>query len=106
MKPTIHTLSMTKAPGTQPLSVECLYGRIPHDFNYIQADPGLVKTPHPYGAGDSFMLILAGSMELNVDGEIYPLKAGQMAILPKGSMRGFTAGPEGLTMLAAHLRDE
>ncbi|HYF75791.1 MAG TPA: cupin domain-containing protein [Symbiobacteriaceae bacterium] len=106
MEPTIHTLSTTKAAGAGPLSVECLYARIPHDFNYIQADPGHHKSPHPYGAGDSFMLILTGSMELMVDGETFPLKAGQMAVIPKGAHRGFTAGPEGMTMLAAHLRDE
>lgn len=105
MEPKIHTLSMTKAPGTQPLSVECLYARIPHDFNYIQADPGHYKAPHPYGAGDSFMLVLAGSMELIVDGQMFPLKAGQLAVIPKGAHRGFTAGPEGMTMFAAHLRD-
>lgn len=105
MEPKIHTLSQTKAAGTPPLSVECIYAKIPHDFNFIQADPGEYKAPHPYGAGDSFMLVLSGSMDLNVDGETYPLKAGQLALIPKGAHRGFTAGPAGMTMFAAHLRD-
>jgi len=100
----IHTLSPVKAAGTEPLVRECLYAAIPHDFNYIQADPGLHKEPHPYGAGDSFMLILAGSIDLIVDGKTYPLTAGQMAVIPSGAMRGFTAGPEGMTMFAGHLR--
>ncbi|HYF94585.1 MAG TPA: cupin domain-containing protein [Symbiobacteriaceae bacterium] len=101
----IHTLSTVKAAGTEPLVRECLYAAIPHDFNYVQADPGLYKEPHAYGAGDSFMLVLAGSLELIVDGETYSLKAGQMAVIPCGAVRGFTAGPEGMTMMAAHLRN-
>jgi mannose-6-phosphate isomerase-like protein (cupin superfamily) len=106
MEPKIHTLGGPAAAGSQPLSVECLYARIPHDFNYIQAEPGHYKAPHPYGAGDSFMLVLSGAMDLIVDGETFPLMAGQLAVIPKGAHRGFTAGPEGMTMFAAHLRDE
>jgi len=106
MEPKIQTLPLAKTAGTEPLVLQCLYAAIAHDFNYIQADPGLHKNPHPYGAGDSFMLVLAGSMELFVDGTSYAVSAGQFVVLPKGAVRGFTAGPEGLTMFAGHLRDE
>ncbi|HWI62297.1 MAG TPA: cupin domain-containing protein [Symbiobacteriaceae bacterium] len=106
MAVTIHDLSPSLAPGSEPFRVECLYGRIPHDFNHVQTAPGFHKEPHAYGAGDAIMLILTGSMELVVDGEPIPLKAGQMAVIPKGATRGFTSGPEGMTMIAMHLRDE
>lgn len=104
MEPRIHTLNLTQTGGPEPLVRECLYAAIPHDFNYVQAAPGVHKDPHPYGAGDAIMIVLAGSMDLIVDGSKYPLAAGQMAVIPNGALRGFTAGPEGMTMIACHLR--
>lgn len=50
------------------------------------------------------MLVLSGLLDLHVDGQVYPLTAGQLAIIPSGAVRGFTAGPEGATFFAAHLR--
>ena len=105
MEPKIFTLNQPKAEGSAPLFREQLYTAPAHDFNFVQAEPGLFKEPHPYGAGDTFMLVLKGSMELLVDGSAYRLSEGQVAFIPKGAVRGFTAGPEGFTMFAAHLRD-
>lgn len=105
MEPRIISFGGPKPEGTQPLHREMLYQAPNHDFNLVQAEPGLTKPAHPYTAGEAFMLVMAGSMTLLVDGMAYELKAGQMAMVPKGAVRGFTAGPEGLTMLAAHLRD-
>jgi quercetin dioxygenase-like cupin family protein len=90
--------------GAIPLNRETLYQGDSHDFNCVQAKPGFRMEPHPYTAGDAFMLVLAGAMDLIVDGQTFTLQPGQLAVIPKGATRGFTAGPEGFTMLAAHLR--
>ncbi|HYG58212.1 MAG TPA: cupin domain-containing protein [Symbiobacteriaceae bacterium] len=104
MEPKIISVRQPKPEGSGPLYRDMLYQAAAHDFNLIQAVPGFCKEPHPYPAGDAFMLVLQGSMELTVDGVAYPLAAGQLAIVPKGAVRGFTAGPEGFTMFAAHLK--
>lgn len=104
MKPEIITLNAPKPAGSMPVFKEELYRGAHQDFNLVRVDAGITKPAHPYEAGDSFMLILAGSMNLLVDGETYALSAGQMAVIPKGATRGFTAGPEGLTFFAAHLQ--
>lgn len=104
MEPKILRLTEPKGAGAPPLLRNELYRADAHDFNLIQVDANVTKDPHPYDHGDSFMIIVAGSMKLQVDGTFYPLSAGQMAIIPKGAMRGFVAGPEGLTFFAAHLR--
>lgn len=102
MEPKIVALALNSA---LPFDRELLYQGGHHDFNLIEAKPGFHKMPHPFEAGDSFMLVLKGSMDLIVDDKTYPLAAGQVAFIPKGATRGFTAGPEGFTMFAAHLKD-
>lgn len=103
MEPRIVRLD-TEKPAGAPLMRELLYQGEGYDFNWIQVEPGLYKEPHPYAAGDSFMLVVKGAMTLLVDGGSYELGAGQLAIIPKGAVRGFTAGPDGFTMFAAHLK--
>jgi quercetin dioxygenase-like cupin family protein len=104
MEPRILSLS-GPMEGPLPLSRDTLYQGSAHDFNLVKTAPGFFKDPHPYTAGDAWMLVLEGSMELLVDGASYDLTAGQMAIIPKGAVRGFRAGPKGFSMLAAHLKD-
>jgi quercetin dioxygenase-like cupin family protein len=104
-EPNIVTLIQPPVEGALPFSKDVLYGNDNHDFNLVKVAPGFFIDPHPYTAGGAFMLVLEGGMELKVDGQSYNLSAGQMAIIPKGAARGFKAGPAGMTMLAAHLRD-
>ncbi|BDG60073.1 cupin domain-containing protein [Caldinitratiruptor microaerophilus] len=104
MEPTIYTCTERKPPGTPPVLKEELYRADAHDFNLVRADPGADRPPHPHDAGDSFMLVLEGELHLHVDGRVYPLMPGQLAVIPRGAVRGFTAGPQGATFFAAHLR--
>lgn len=104
MEPTITRCLETKPAGTPPVLKEELYRADAHDFNLVRVDAGVGKPPHPYNAGDSFMLVMSGLLNLNVDGQTYALNAGDLAMIPKGATRGFTAGPEGCTFFAAHLR--
>lgn len=105
MQPTIHRCAEPKPAGSPPVLKQELYRRDPHDFNLVRVEPGTGKPPHPYGAGDSFMLVLAGELLLHVDGEIYTLAPGDVAFIPRGAVRGFTAGAAGASFFAAHLRE-
>jgi mannose-6-phosphate isomerase-like protein (cupin superfamily) len=104
MEPRIISLHET-ITSQLPFDREMLYQGNHHDFNLIKAHAGFHKMPHPFHAGDSFMLVLKGSMELIVDDATYTLSEGQVAFIPKGASRGFTAGPDGFTMFAAHLKE-
>ena len=51
-------------------------------FNWIE--PGHPKVPphsHPY---DQLALILAGALELNLDGDTYTVRAGELLYIPAG----------------------
>lgn len=104
MEPMITKCLESKPAGLMPVLKEELYRADAHDFNLVRVDAGVGKPPHPYNAGDSFMLVLSGLLNLVVDEKSYALEAGTLAIIPKGATRGFTAGSEGATFFAAHLR--
>lgn len=101
---TIFQVNEPAPTGSGPVRKEELYRADRHDFNLVQVQPGMGKPLHPHHAGDSFMLVTVGLLNLTVDGETFPLGPGQVAFIPQGAVRGFTAGPEGATFFAAHLR--
>lgn len=105
MEPRIFRCTDPKPAGAPPLLRDELCRGASYDVNLVRIDANLEKPAHPFEAGDSFMLVLAGLLHLVVDGQVYDLNAGDLAWIPKGAVRGFTAGPEGATMVAAHLRD-
>lgn len=102
--PRIIDCGEAKPAGAPAIFREELYRADAHDFNLVRIDPLMGPPPHPYPAGDSFMFVVSGYINLEVEGQPYELKAGQLAIIPKGAARGFKAGPEGATLFAAHLR--
>lgn len=104
MEPRILRCLDPKPADSLPILREELYRAEAHDFNLIRVDPEVEKPPHPYTAGDSFMLVLAGRLQLMVDGQSYDLRPGDLAFIPKGAVRGFRTGPEGATFFAGHLR--
>lgn len=67
-------------------------------------EPKIVRFREPKPAGDAFMFVVEGRLTVTVDGRAYDLGTGDLAIVPKGAARGFAAGPEGATFMAAHLR--
>lgn len=104
MIPRMIDFTEAKPAGAPAILREELYRADTHDFNLVRIDPLMGPPPHPYPAGDSFMFVVTGLINLEVDGAQYELKTGQMAIIPKGAARGFKAGPEGAVLFAAHLR--
>ena len=53
---------------------------------------------------DVLYVVLAGSVELTVDGESRQLPAGEATIVEKGTRRALVAGPDGARYLTAHVR--
>lgn len=104
MQPVIYNCLAPAPAGAPPLYKEIIYNAEAHDVNLIRVAPGTVKPPHAYTAGDAFMLVLSGRLDLQVEGQTYPLTPGTLALVPRGAARGFTAGPEGAVFLAVHLR--
>ena len=51
---------------------------------------------------DVALVVVEGSLELEVDGEARTLAAGEAAIVPKGARRRLTAGPEGVRYATVH----
>lgn len=105
MEPRIIRCLDPKPAGSPALLREEIYRAAAHDFNLVRLDANLEKPAHPYEASDSFMMVLQGLLHLVVDGQSYDLRAGELAWIPRGAVRGFTTGPDGAVMLAAHLRD-
>ncbi|HEY3366777.1 MAG TPA: cupin domain-containing protein [Symbiobacteriaceae bacterium] len=104
MEPVIYQCNTGRPEGAPPVTKEELYCGTNHDFNLVRVAAGAGRPPHPHNAGDSFMLVLTGTLHLSVDGKVYDLPPGALAIIPKGAVRGFTAGDQDVTFFAAHLQ--
>ncbi|MFZ5826071.1 MAG: cupin domain-containing protein [Bacillota bacterium] len=104
MEPKVIRFRAPKPAGAPALLKEELYRSEAHDFNWVRLDPGFVKEPAVYPAGDAFMFVVEGHLRVTVDGQVHNLERGDLVIVPKGATRGFSAGPEGAVFMAAHLR--
>jgi mannose-6-phosphate isomerase-like protein (cupin superfamily) len=59
---------------------------------------------HVNAERDVAVVALAGSGTLTVDGTEHPLRAGALAIVPRGATRSIVAGQNGLRCLTVHRR--
>lgn len=103
MRPTIITWDPAAVGAEAPIQRTEMYRNQVLDLNLVRVDPGFRKPAHPFAEGDSLMLILAGELKLQVDGEEYVLRPMQLAVIPRGAARGFEAGAEGAMFAASHL---
>ncbi len=53
---------------------------------------------------DVLLVVLDGSMLVRVDDDEHPVVSHGLLLLPRGSRRALTAGPEGVRYLSIHLR--
>jgi quercetin dioxygenase-like cupin family protein len=81
-----------------------VWGAASEELNATLLDwpPGGGTEEHVNDERDVLVVVLAGSGTLLLDGETYALCAGDTCIVPKGTRRGFTAGPDGIRYLTAH----
>jgi mannose-6-phosphate isomerase-like protein (cupin superfamily) len=64
--------------------------------------PGEGQPEHVNDACDVVVVALAGAGTLTVDGAVHGLRAGTLAIVPRGATRSVVAGAEGLRCLTVH----
>lgn len=68
--------------------------------------PGEGPPEHVNAERDVAVVVLAGSGELQLDGAVHVLAAGEATIVPKGTTRRIVAGPEGIRYATVHRRRE
>ena len=66
--------------------------------------PGEGQPEHVNDGRDVAIVVLEGSGTLAVDGGEHDLRAGMLAIVPRGATRRVVAGPEGLRCVTVHRR--
>ena len=74
------------------------------DSNLIRLPPGDRIPAHEGAEVDTLIHVVRGSGTLTTDAGEEPLRAGDVALLPRRSVRGFLAGPDGLEYLTVHRR--
>lgn len=72
------------------------------DSNIIRLRAGAGIDPHVGPDLDVLILGIAGAGRVLTETDPLELRAGILVWLPRGSRRGFTAGPEGLSYLTVH----
>lgn len=74
------------------------------DSNLIRLPPGESIEPHLGAEVDTLIHVVRGGGILTTDAGSGPLRAGDVALLPRRTRRGFRAGEEGLEYLTVHRR--
>jgi quercetin dioxygenase-like cupin family protein len=59
---------------------------------------------HVNAERDVVVVVVSGSLELELDGERRRVAAGEVAVVEKGHRRRLTAGPEGVRYVTVHRR--
>lgn len=63
---------------------------------------GAGPAAHVNSERDVVLVVLHGSAELELDGVVQTVVGGDVAVLPKGSERAVTAGPDGVRYVTVH----
>lgn len=72
--------------------------------NLVRLAPGVRIDAHAENALDVVVTVLEGELELNADGQRSVVTAPAVVVLPAGTRRDLTAGPDGATYLTTHRR--
>jgi quercetin dioxygenase-like cupin family protein len=88
-------------PGGGPI-----WGAASADLNatLIEWPAGEGPPEHVNEERDVLYVVVSGSAQLTVDGELHELAAGEATIVDKGTRRALLAGPDGVRYLTAHTR--
>ena len=81
---------------------------LPHggdlDANLVRLDPGGTIGEHVNDDVDVLMFVQSGTGLLTVDGQTHALRSDVLALIPRGTRRRITAGPNGMFHLSIHRR--
>jgi quercetin dioxygenase-like cupin family protein len=88
-------------PGGGPV-----WGAASADLNatLLEWPAGEGPPEHVNDERDVLYVVVAGSAQLLVGGELRELSAGEATIVDKGARRALVAGPDGVRYLTAHTR--
>jgi len=88
-------------PGGGPI-----WGAASADLNATLLEWPAGEGPHEHvnEERDVLYVVVSGSAQLTVDGELHELAAGEATIVDKGTRRALVAGPDGVRYLTAHTR--
>jgi quercetin dioxygenase-like cupin family protein len=104
------------APTGETIDIAALLAQARHDgplasvtsaqlnVNLLRLAPGDVIAEHANAEVDVLLVILGGSGELVIDGAAWPLRAGQLAVVPRGASRSLRCGDEPLVYVSCHQR--
>lgn len=59
---------------------------------------------HVNAERDVVLVVLEGSADVTIDGELHAVPAGAALVIPKGRARSISAGPSGVRYLTVHRR--
>lgn len=74
------------------------------DSNLVRLPPGDEIPAHLGAEVDTLVHVVRGDGVLTTEGGEEPLRAGDLALLPRRTVRGFRAGMDGLEYLTVHRR--
>jgi quercetin dioxygenase-like cupin family protein len=84
-----------------------IWGTATEDLNatILEWGPGAgPQGEHVNAECDVVVVVVSGSLELELDGERRAVAAGEVAVVEKGRRRRLTAGPEGVRYVTVHRR--
>lgn len=82
------------------------WGHESEDLNLtlLSWEAGKSIAPHVNNEVDVVAIVLDGAGEFTVNGQAYPLSAGQALLIPKGAERSIWSGDNGFRYLSLHRR--
>jgi quercetin dioxygenase-like cupin family protein len=86
-----------------------IWGTATEDLNATMLEWGAGAGPqgeHVNAERDVVVVVVSGSLELELDGERRTVAAGEVAVVEKGRRRRLTAGPEGVRYVSVHRKRE
>ncbi|MFW6150834.1 MAG: cupin domain-containing protein [Chloroflexota bacterium] len=64
-------------------------------LSFVRQEPNSLAPAHTHQDVEQIMVVLEGSIDTIIDGKLYPMKKGDVAVLPPGVEHGAYAGPKG-----------
>src|SRR5689334_22054685 len=85
-----------------------LWGTSSEELNatVVEWPPGGGMPPHVNPERDVVLVVVAGGAELEVNGIVSQITAGDVVVLDRGATRRITAGAEGVRYVTVHHRRE
>jgi quercetin dioxygenase-like cupin family protein len=68
-------------------------------LSFVRQEPNSHAPAHTHQDVEQILVILEGELEAIIDGKLYPMKKGDVAIFPSGVEHGAYAGPQGARVI-------